>query len=115
MHPSRALRERGNNTHEEIAALLAPDVEFHAPILTRVVTGREVISRVWALSSHVRSGHYVREHELGERTTFMGSASATLRGTLAARRAPPATEEAPHRCDDTCWARPRAWSSPPSR
>lgn len=71
MHPLRALRERGDNTPEEVAALLAPDVEFHTPILTRVVTGREVISRVWALSSHVRSGHYVREHELGERTTFL--------------------------------------------
>src|SRR5262245_50642642 len=71
MHPLRALRERGNNTPEEVAALLADDVEFHTPILTKVVTGREVISRVWALSSHVRSGHYLREHELGERTTFL--------------------------------------------
>src|SRR5262249_50542204 len=55
----------------EVAALLADDVEFHTPILTRVVTGRELISRIWALSSHVRSGHYVREHALGERTTFL--------------------------------------------
>jgi hypothetical protein len=71
MHPLRALRERGNNTPEEVAALLADDVEFHTPILTRVVTGRDVISRIWALSSHVRSGHYLREDKLDERTTFL--------------------------------------------
>ena len=71
MHPLRALRQRGNNTPEEVAALLSDDVEFHTPILTKVVTGREVISQIWALSSHVRSGHYVREHKLDERTTFL--------------------------------------------
>ena len=71
MHPLRALRERGNNTPEEVAALLSDDVEFHTPILTKVVTGRSVISQIWALSSHVRSGHYVREHKLDERTTFL--------------------------------------------
>jgi hypothetical protein len=71
MHPLRALRERGNNTPDEVAALLADNVEFHTPILTRVVTGRDVISRIWALSSHVRSGHYVREDKLDERTTFL--------------------------------------------
>src|SRR3984957_13003098 len=71
MHPLRALRERGNNTPEEVAALLSDDVEFHTPILTKVVTGRGVISQIWALSSHVRSGHYVREHKLDERTTFL--------------------------------------------
>jgi hypothetical protein len=71
MHPLRALRERGNNTPEEVAALLADDVEFHTPLLTRVVTGRDVISRIWALSSHVRSGHYVREDKLDEHTTFL--------------------------------------------
>ena len=71
MHPLRALRERGNNTPEEVAALLSDEVEFHTPILTKVVTGRAVISQIWALSSHVRSGHYVREHKLDERTTFL--------------------------------------------
>ncbi|MGV9797594.1 hypothetical protein ACWDTP_05985 [Mycobacterium sp. NPDC003449] len=71
MHPLHALRERGNNTPEEVAALLAEDVEFHTPILTKVVTGREVISKIWVLSSHVRSGHYVSEHRLDDRTTFL--------------------------------------------
>jgi|SRR5690349_5008957 len=71
MHPLRALRERGNNTPEEVAALLAQDVEFHTPILTKVVTGRDVISRIWALSSHVRSGRYLREDKLDQRTTFL--------------------------------------------
>lgn len=71
MHPLRALRERGSNTPEEVSALLSDDIEFHTPILTKVVTGRDVISRIWALSSHVRSGHYVREHKLDERTTFL--------------------------------------------
>lgn len=71
MHPLRALRDRGNVTAEEITALLADDVEFHTPILTRVVMGRELIGRIWALSSHVRNGRYVREHKLDERTTFL--------------------------------------------
>ena len=71
MHPLRALRERGNNTPEEVSALLSEDVEFHTPILIKVVTGRDLIGRIWALSSHVRSGHYVREDKLDERTTFL--------------------------------------------
>jgi hypothetical protein len=71
MHPLRALRERGDNTPEQVAALLADDIEFHTPILTKVVKGREVISRIWALSTHVRSGHYLREQKLDERTTFL--------------------------------------------
>jgi hypothetical protein len=78
MHPLRALRERGNNTPEEVAALLADDVEFHSPILTRVVTGRDVISRIWALSSRVRSGHYLREDKLDEHTTCGGRARLTV-------------------------------------
>jgi len=71
MHPLRALRERGNNTPEEVSALLSEDVEFHTPILIKVVTGRELIGRIWALSSHVRSGQYVREDKLDEHTTFL--------------------------------------------
>ena len=71
MHPLRALRERGDNTPEEVSALLSDDIEFHTPILTKVVAGRDVISRIWALSSHVRSGHYVREDKLDEHTTFL--------------------------------------------
>jgi hypothetical protein len=71
MHPLRALRERGNNTAEEVSALLSDDIEFHTPILTKVVTGRELIGRIWALSSHVRSGRYVREDKLDERTTLL--------------------------------------------
>jgi hypothetical protein len=71
MHPLRALRERGDNTPDEVAALLADDIEFHTPILTKVVTGRDLIARIWALSSHVRSGHYVREHRVDPLTTFL--------------------------------------------
>ncbi|OBG72334.1 hypothetical protein A5714_14050 [Mycobacterium sp. E2462] len=71
MHPLRALRDRGNVTAAEMTALLADDVEFHTPILTKVVTGRELIGAIWALSSHVRNGRYVREHKLDERTTFL--------------------------------------------
>ncbi|WP_082943896.1 hypothetical protein [Mycobacterium sp. 1274761.0] len=71
MHPLRALRERGNNTPEEVSALLSDDIEFHTPILVKVVAGRELVGRIWALSSHVRSGHYVREDKLDQRTTFL--------------------------------------------
>jgi hypothetical protein len=35
------------------------------------VTGRDVISRIWALSSQVRSDHYVREDRIDQRTTFL--------------------------------------------
>jgi hypothetical protein len=71
MHPYRILREQGNNTPEQVAELLAKDVEFYSPILTGPVTGRSLISRILALSAHVRVGHYVREHKLDERTTFL--------------------------------------------
>ena len=71
MHPLRALRERGDNTSEEVSALLAENIEFHTPILVKVVTGRDLIGRIWALSSHVRSGHYVRESRIDDRTTFL--------------------------------------------
>ena len=80
MHPLRALRERGNNTPEDVSALLADDIEFHTPILTKVVTGRDLIGRIWALSSHVRSGHYVREDKLDRHTTFL-----QWRGQIAGR------------------------------
>jgi hypothetical protein len=71
MHPYRVLRERGNNTPEQVAELLAEDVEFYSPILTKPVTGKGLISQILSLSSHVRTGHYVREHKLDDRTTFL--------------------------------------------
>jgi hypothetical protein len=48
MHPLRALRERGHNTSEEVSALPSDDIQFHTPILTKAVTGRELIGRIWA-------------------------------------------------------------------
>jgi hypothetical protein len=71
MHPLRTLRENGNNTAEQVAELLAEDIEFYTPLLTKAVTGRTLVSRILALSSHVRTGHYVREDKLDERTTFL--------------------------------------------
>jgi hypothetical protein len=62
---------RAARTRKQHARRGCGDIEFHTPILTKVVTGRELISRIWALSSHVRSGHYLREHQLDERTTFL--------------------------------------------
>src|ERR1700744_2495662 len=71
MHPYRILREQGPNTPEQVAELLAEDVEFYSPVLTKPVSGQRLISQILALSSHVRSGHYVLEHKLDERTTFL--------------------------------------------
>ncbi|MEE6175101.1 hypothetical protein [Mycobacterium sp. 050134] len=71
MHPFRALREKGDNTPEQVAYLLAEDVEFRTPVLIAPVMGRSVVSRILATSSRVRSGKYIREEKLDERTTFL--------------------------------------------
>jgi hypothetical protein len=71
MHPLRALRERGHNTPEQVAELLAIDVVFHSPIFVKAVEGRDAVARVFAASSSARSGQYIREERLDERTTFI--------------------------------------------
>jgi hypothetical protein len=71
MHPLRALREQGPNTPEKVAELLAEDVVFHSPIFVKGVEGRDAVARVFAASSSVRSGSYVREDRLDDRTTFI--------------------------------------------
>jgi hypothetical protein len=71
VHPLRALREKGNNTPEQVAALLADDVVFHSPVLVKAVEGKFAVSHVFAVSSNTRTGHYVREDRLDDRTTFI--------------------------------------------
>jgi len=71
MHPLRALRERGHNTPEQVAALLAEDVVFHSPIFVRGIEGKDAVAKVFAASSGARSGVYAREVKLDPRTTFL--------------------------------------------
>lgn len=71
MHPLRALREQGDNTAEEVAELLADDVVFHSPIFAKAVEGKDAVARVLAASSSTRTGRYLREDRLDDRTTFI--------------------------------------------
>ncbi|HLZ63181.1 MAG TPA: nuclear transport factor 2 family protein [Ktedonosporobacter sp.] len=49
-HPFRVLSEGGASSMSsgEMAALLAPDVTFHSPILSRAVSGRERVQQILA-------------------------------------------------------------------
>jgi hypothetical protein len=71
MHPLRALREAGERNLQHVAVLLAEDVVFRSPIFTRTLIGRDVVARVFTVSSSVRAGRYVREDRLDDRTTFL--------------------------------------------
>jgi hypothetical protein len=76
VHPLRALREKGNNAPEQVAELLAEDVVFHSPIFVKGIEGKDAVARVFAASSSVRSGRYLREDRLDEHTTFIHWAGA---------------------------------------
>ncbi len=71
MYPCRILRERGPRTAERVADLRAEDVEFYSPLLTKSVSGQRLISRIFAVPSHLRSGRCVLERNLDERSTFL--------------------------------------------
>ncbi len=73
MHPVRKLRESGNATPEQFAALLAEDVVTHSPLLTKAILGRAAVAKTMAASSRNRDnpGKYVLERKLDENTTFL--------------------------------------------
>lgn len=73
MHPLRQLREAGPPTVEQVAALLAENVVFNSPLLTRPIEGREAVARTIAQSARSRDGvgDYVLEQKLDEYTTFL--------------------------------------------
>jgi hypothetical protein len=73
MHPIRELRESGQATAAQFAALLADDVVMHSPLLIRAIVGREAVARTMAASSKNRDnpGAYVLERKLDGNTTFL--------------------------------------------
>src|SRR5277367_5847880 len=73
MHPIRKLRELGQATAEQFAALLADDVVMHSPLLIRAIVGRDAVAKTMAASSKNRDnpGVYVLERKLDENTTFL--------------------------------------------
>jgi hypothetical protein len=71
MHPLRKLRESGPHTAADVEPLLADAVTFHSPIFSRTVQGRTLVATVFAASAGVRSGRFVAEYRLDERTTFI--------------------------------------------
>ena len=73
MHPIRELRESGQATAAQFAALLADDVVMHSPLLIRAIVGREAVARTMAASSKNRDnpGAYVLERRLDKDTTFL--------------------------------------------
>jgi hypothetical protein len=69
-HPLRRARESGA-TPAELAALLAPDVVFHSPILAKPVIGRELVSQVMATAAAIRNGEYTEELRQDRRCFLM--------------------------------------------
>lgn len=60
MHPLVVLREAGAGA-EAIAALLAPDVVFHSPVLSRDIVGREAVAAAMVAAIAVREGGYIAD------------------------------------------------------
>ena len=70
MHKLIQLREAGAGA-EEIGAILAPDVVFHSPILSRSVIGRDAVASAMVGAIAVREGHYVTEMSDGKVTLLV--------------------------------------------
>jgi hypothetical protein len=73
MHPLRALRESGSHSANEIAPILARNVIFNSPVLTRPLIGVETVSAVLAASALARGvgGQYVAEYHIDPMTTIL--------------------------------------------
>lgn len=70
MHKLIQLREAGADA-TQIGAILAADVVFHSPILSRSVVGREAVARTMVAAIAVREGHYLSEMTDGPITLLM--------------------------------------------
>jgi hypothetical protein len=70
MHKLIQLREAGAGA-DDIGAMLAPDVVFHSPVLSRSVIGREAVARAMVGAIAVREGHYVTEMSDGKVTLLV--------------------------------------------
>jgi hypothetical protein len=74
MHPLRKVREKAAPTIQEIAAILAPNVVMHSPILAKSLEGRDTVSLAIYNSSRNRAddhGQYLLEQALDGRSTFL--------------------------------------------
>jgi hypothetical protein len=60
VHKLIVLREAGAGA-EKIAALLAPDVVFKSPVLSRSIEGRERVAEAMVAAIAVREGAYIAE------------------------------------------------------
>ncbi|CAB3724260.1 hypothetical protein R8871_05150 [Paraburkholderia graminis C4D1M] len=73
MHALRALRESGAHSPDDIRAILAANVVFNSPVLTRPLVGAEIVSAVLAASALARGigGQYVSEYRIDAATTVL--------------------------------------------
>jgi hypothetical protein len=73
MHPLRKLREAGITDPEQFAAILAPNVVMHSPVLIKAIQGRDVVAHTLSLSTKSRDnpGKYLFEGKFDERTTLL--------------------------------------------
>ncbi len=70
MHKLIQLREAGASA-AEIGAILAPEVVFKSPILSRSVIGRDAVARTMVSAIAVREGSYISEISEGNVTLLV--------------------------------------------
>jgi hypothetical protein len=70
MHKLIALREAGAGA-TEIATLLAEDVVFNSPVLSRSIVGRDAVAEAMVAAIAVREGAYVAEMSDGPTTLLV--------------------------------------------
>jgi hypothetical protein len=70
MHKLIQLREAGASA-EEIGAILAPEVVFKSPILSRSVIGRDAVASTMVSAIAVREGSYISEISEGNVTLLV--------------------------------------------
>ncbi|QJD90580.1 hypothetical protein HH213_11095 [Duganella dendranthematis] len=70
MHPLIQLREAGASA-EEIGSILAREVVFKSPILSRNVIGRDAVARTMVGAIAVREGSYISEISDGNVTLLV--------------------------------------------
>ena len=70
MHKLIALREAGAGV-ADIAALLAEQVEFNSPVLSRGIVGRAAVAQAMVAAVAVRQGAYVAEMSDGPITLLV--------------------------------------------
>lgn len=70
MHKLISLREAGAGP-DEIAELLAPDVVFKSPVLSRSIEGRALVAQAMVSAIAVREGSYISEMSDGPVTLLV--------------------------------------------